>query len=64
MDLKTVVVHSKSKPAWNVVNKKLGGKYKIAIVPYVLTNDDQVTEQEKKEAFRYAEYISEALNRL
>lgn len=33
--MKTVVIHSNSKPAWNIINKKLGAKRKIEVVPYV-----------------------------
>ena len=33
-EMKTKVVHSQSKNAWNVVNTELGGKYKIARIPY------------------------------
>ena len=41
--VKTEVVHSRTKPAWNVIGKQLGGKYKIARVPY------QVSEKELEE---------------
>ena len=61
-NIKTKVVHSKSKPAFNVVNESLGGKYKIARVPYVLSDDDNVTAQQRKEALAYAEFISYCLN--
>lgn len=60
--IKTKVIHSQSKPAWNVVGTKLCGKYKIARVPYVVTNNDEVNEIEKKEAFEHAEFISYCFN--
>ena len=61
---KTKVIHSHSKPAWNIVNLKLGGKYKMAIVPYVLTVDYEVNEINKIEAFKHAEIISNCFNNL
>jgi len=42
--IRTKVVHSTSKLAWNIVGTKLGGKYKIAIVPYVPSDDKDVNE--------------------
>ncbi len=60
--IKTKVVHSKSKDAWNVVGTKLGGKYKIARVPYVVTNDKVITEREKLEAKNHADFISACFN--
>ena len=38
--IKTKVIHSKSKPAWNVVGETLGGKYKIARVLYQIIEGD------------------------
>ena len=55
--MKTVVIHSNSKPAWNIINKKLGAKRKIAIVPYV-----EGIESEKQTAFEHAVLISKAFN--
>lgn len=41
------VKHSESKPAFNVVGKYLGGKYKIARCPYIA---DVKVEKEEAEA--------------
>ena len=38
--VKTKVVHSQTKSAWNVIGTDLGGKYKIARVPYVTIDDE------------------------
>lgn len=35
-NIKTEVKHSVNNSAWNVVGTKLGGKYKIARVPYIM----------------------------
>jgi len=61
--IQTRVKHSESKSAWNVVGNTLGGKYKIARVPYFKseTNDD-VTETFKNEAKHHAELISFCFN--
>lgn len=60
--IKTKVVHSQSKDAWNVIGTQLGAKYKISRVPYTLTSDDAVNEREKNEAFNHAEFISACFN--
>ena len=54
-DIKTEVVHSKTKNAWNIIGTKVGGKYKIARVPYF-------AQACKIEAFRHAEFISFCFN--
>jgi len=61
-NIETGVVHSSSKDAWNVIGKKLGGKYKIARVPYLVVNDADITERNKSEAFDHAQYISACFN--
>lgn len=59
----TKVVHSKSKPAWNVVGTSLGQKYKIARCPYfVHENDEILTTLEKNEALEHALFISKTFN--
>jgi hypothetical protein len=58
----TKVVHSQSKSAWNVVGTKWGGKYKIAIVPYVPSSDEDVTLLNRQEAYTHAMFISNAFN--
>lgn len=60
--IKTKVVHSQSKSAWNVVGAKWGGKYKIARVPYVLSSSEEVNEANRIEAFNHAEFISYCFN--
>lgn len=60
--IKTRVVHSQTKSAWNIVGEKLGGKYKIARVPYVCVNDQCVTDKNRVEAFKHAEFISYCFN--
>ena len=61
-NIKTKVVHSKSQSAWNVVGKTLGMKYKIARIPYVLVDNEEIAFREKKEAFEHAEFISFCFN--
>lgn len=60
--IKTRVVHSQTKSAWNIIGEKLGGKYKIARVPYVCINDQYVTDKNRVEAFEHAEFISYCFN--
>lgn len=60
--MKTIVKHSKSKSAWNIVNTTLGEKYKIATVPYIQTDDSQILTKERLEAYEHAEFISKSLN--
>jgi len=65
----TKVKHSESKPAWNVIGTTLGGKHKIARVPYVVIMDDDekvrkvFNEYEKQQAHKIARFISRALNK-
>ena len=62
-NIKTEVKYSESKAAWNVVGTKLGCKYKIARVPYVIVDGNSVlTEMEKAEALKHAEFISYCFN--
>lgn len=61
-NIKTKVVHSQSKSAWNVVNTGLGGKFKIARVPYLVTGNDIIDTVEKSEALRHAQFISRCFN--
>lgn len=60
--MKTIVKHSSSKFAWNVINTTLGGKYLIAVIPYIGVDIDDVNEAQRIEALEHAKYISEALN--
>lgn len=61
--IKTKVVHSQSKDAWNVVGVKIPGKYKIARIPYVVTGNEITDTKEKSEALQHAEFISRCFNR-
>jgi hypothetical protein len=58
----TKVIHSQTNPAWNVVGTKLGGKYKIAIVPYESCIDKEIESRLRKEAYDHAMFISNAFN--
>jgi len=60
-EMKTKVVHSQSKNAWNVVNTELGGKYKIARIPYSQTDDDVLNTIWKYEALEIAVHISKSM---
>lgn len=60
--IKTRVIHSQTKAAWNVVGEKMGGKYKIARVPYVVVDNAVVSERNRIEAFEHAEFISYCFN--
>lgn len=62
LNIKTKVVHSKSRSAWNVVNEQLGGKYKIATVPYVSSSKGNEIDRERIEAFDHASFISSCFN--
>jgi hypothetical protein len=61
-NLKTLVVHSETKNAWNVIGQKVGGKYKIARVEYFYTGKDQLSNMNKEEALIHAKFISECFN--
>jgi len=59
--MKTRVVHSQSKLAWNVVGTELGLKYKIARVPYEQSEDEILNTRFKNEALEIAMHISESM---
>ena len=59
--MKTEVVHSKSKNAWNVVSTEWGGKYKIARVPYSQIDNDILDTRRKHEALEIAMHISKSM---
>jgi len=62
-NIKTKVVHSESKDAWNVVGVSLAKKYKIARVPYLVIKDLEDTNKSRKEEARlHAEFISYCFN--
>lgn len=60
--LKTKVIHSESKSAWNVVGDRPGMKYKIARVPYLTHENEKLTEIQRKEALEHANFISYCFN--
>ena len=60
--IKTKVVHSQTKSAWNVVGTIPGLKYKIARVPYVFVEDEDTAKRFRLEAFEHAVYISQCFN--
>lgn len=58
------VKHSETKAAWNIVGTEIGGKYKIAMIPYV--TDSRFPEEStvnRKEAFDTAMYLTACLNK-
>lgn len=62
-NIKTIVVHSQSKSAWNVVGLKVGDKYKIAIIPYHTFEDSEILNtKNKNEALIHAQFISKCFN--
>lgn len=63
LKIKTKVVHSLSKDAWNIVSTTLTSKYKIARIPYiVLEHNDELNIKYKNEAKDIAEFISLSFN--
>lgn len=61
--IKTRVVHSESKFAWNVIGTDNGSKYKIARVPYICTGQNETLDiREKQEAYEHAVFISTCFN--
>lgn len=59
--IKTKIVHSKSKMAWNVIGD-IPHKYKVARVPYIKGNDEEGTYAMREEALRHAQFISFCFN--
>jgi len=60
--IKTRVVHSQTKSAWNIIGDTLGGKYKIARVPYLCIADQDISDRNRIEAFEHATFISYCFN--
>ena len=56
------LIMDQSKSAWNVIGTKLGGKYKIARIPYETADDDNITERNRSEARMHAWFISYCFN--
>lgn len=62
-NIKTKVKHSESKSAWNIIGDNMGEKYKIARVPYLIVDDDEIlSTQNKEEALEHAMFISFCFN--
>ena len=59
---KTIIVHSMSKPSWNIISKGLGSKFKIARIPYEVSHDKELNDKWKLEAFEHATFISYCFN--
>ncbi len=59
--MRTKVVHSQSKLAWNVIGTELGLKYKIARVPYEQCDNEALNTKVKNEALYIAIHISESM---
>jgi len=61
--IKTKVVHSQSKTAWNIIGEQLGGKYKIARIPYLVVDGSEIlTTKNKYEALLHAQFINQCFN--
>lgn len=60
--IKTKVVHSRTKAGWNIVGESLGRKYKIAIIPYLVLDNQALSDTNRIEAFQHAEFISYCFN--
>lgn len=61
--IKTRVVHSQTKSAWNIVGESLGAKYKIARVPYLVIDNQILSDKNRQEAFEHAEFINHCFNK-
>lgn len=57
---KWIVQHSISKTAWNVVGQELGGRHKIARLPYLVTNNPEIDIKENQEQYFNAKIIAAA----
>jgi hypothetical protein len=61
-EIKTKVVHSQTKAAWNVIGTTIGGKYKIARIPYSCCDNEQITDKNRIEAYEHAVFIAACFN--
>lgn len=63
-NIKTKLQHSQSKDAYNIIGTGLGLKYKIARIPYLkIEGNEVISRTEKNEALRHAVFINECFNR-
>lgn len=60
--IKTKIIHSGSKPAWNIIGEKIGGKFKIARIPYHVFDNEIISNENRKEAREHAEFINACFN--
>lgn len=61
--LRVEIKHSESKSAWNIIGTKLGSKYKVARIPYVvIVGNKTLARNEKDEAFKIAKYLCFCFN--
>lgn len=60
--IKTKVVHSQTKASWNIIGEELGSKYKIARVPYIVLDSQELSDRNRIEAFEHATFISYCFN--
>ena len=63
--IQTKVVHSETKPAWNVVATSHGDKYKIARVPYsetTIVSGQPIINTSKQQSYEHAKFISDCFN--
>lgn len=61
-NIKVEVIHSEKNTAWNIVGKKLGGKWKIARCPYLITGEVNVDNKFRVEALEHAKFIAWCFN--
>jgi len=59
--MKTKVVHSHSKLAWNIVTEEWGEKYKIARIPYNKCECEILNTRWKHEALEIAMHLSKSM---
>jgi adenine-specific DNA methylase len=60
--IKTKIIHSQTKSAWNIVSENLGSKYKIARIPYLVLDNQELSDRNRIEALKHAEFISHCYN--
>ena len=60
--IRTKVIHSKTKNAWNIVGKNINKKYKIARIPYLVCEDEKMNTRSKSEALKHANFINYCFN--
>lgn len=62
-NIKVDIKHSQSKKAWNIIGTGLGEKYKIARIPYLEMEGNEILNTvNKSEALRHAKFIMYCFN--